>query len=319
MEFTELDAAIDSFHTADDVPDGTDENTIDEAVGGKKESGKPAEGDGLDDEGVIKDSAKDDENGDDDGLDDSEAKTEEDEKNTNKDQTPKPKKNRFQERIDQKTRENHELRQKLEEYEAKLESIPPELPPKPDPSKYTYDKTIKGDYERAVAQYNQDIGKWEKTCESITAEHANKGKARIQREQQQYFSKIASEKSIYGDYNTAVRSLGSYQMTPELHEALLHDENNTDLFCFLGNPKNNKFAEQVFGLKGYAQARKLAELSFKLQAAKARQQAKKGTDSLPVGKPKGGKGGGGGIDFDKMSDADYRKVMGKAKAKLGKF
>jgi hypothetical protein len=130
---------------------------------------------------------------------------------------------------------------------------------------------------------------------------------------------MASEKSVFGDYDSAVRTLGSFKMTPELHEALSHDENNTDLFCFLGNPKNHSIAEDVFSLKGYAQARKLAEISFKLQAAKARQKAKPSKSKPPVNKPKGGKGGGGGIDFDNMPDAKYREIMGKAKAKIGKF
>jgi len=308
----DLDTLIESsFPTTEEAPEVTDE-TISEEVAeedGASEDGKPEE-DGEPGE---------EEDGKTDGTDDSEEveTTEEDEAKT--EPPKKPKRNKFQERIDQKTREVYELRQKLAEYEAKVESAPPELPAEPDPNKYTFDKNIQGDRERAIAQYNQDVGKWQAECERINAEHENRGVKRIQTEQQKYFSKMANEKSIYGDYTTAVQTLGSYKMTPELHEALLHDDNNTDLFCFLGNPKNQVAANEVFSLKGYQQARKLAEISFKLQAAKARQKAKPSSAKAPVGKPKGGKAGAGGIDFEKMSDADYRKIMGKAKAKLGKF
>lgn len=309
----DLDTLIDgSFQTDDGGVDDTiaDDATIDEAAGGEVDKDKPVEEKPEGEDGNEDDSDDTEEVNDDLEVDDKEKKPE----------TPqKPKKNRFQERIDQKTREAYELRQRVEELEAKIESVPPEFPPKPDPNKYTFDKNVQGDRERAIAQFNKDVGKWEAACESIKTAHENKGAQRIQSEQQRYFSKMAAEKSVYGDYGTAVQTLGSFKMTPELHEALAHDDNNTDLFCFLGNPKNRAVANEVFGLKGYSQARKLAEISFKLQAAKSRQQAKPSNAKSPIGKPKGGKGGAGGIDFDKMPDAEYRKLMGKAKAKLGKF
>lgn len=311
----DLDTLIESSlpTTEEATVETDDEKTIEDAAGedGASKNGKPEESGepGEEEDGEI------------DGDDDSEEveHPEEDETEEKKEPPKKPKKNRFQERIDQKTREAYELRQRLEELETKLESVPPELPPKPDPNKYTFDKNVQGDRERAIAQFNQDVGKWEAACESIKTEHENKGAQRIQSEQQRYFSKMAAEKSVYGDYGTAVQTLGSFKMTPELHEALAHDDNNTDLFCFLGNPKNRAVANEVFGLKGYSQARKLAEISFKLQAAKTRQRAKPSSAKAPVGKPKGGKGGAGGIDFEKMSDADYRKMMGKAKANIRKF
>ncbi len=311
MELTELDTAIQESIPAteehvDDIIDDADILADDGKEGKEKpvddKQGKEKDGEGNDD--------------DTDGTDDVEG-VEVDDKDKKPDQTPKPKRNKFQERIDEKTREVYELRQKLETIQAELESKPPELPPKPDPSKYTFDKTVKGDFERAQAQYHQDVGKWEAKCESITTAHEKRGEQRIQAEQQKYFSKMSAEKSIFGDYDTAVRSLSSYAMTPELHEALATDDNNTDLFCFLGNPKNHTIAEKAMTLKGYAQSRYLAEISFKLQAAKTRQQAKPSNSKSPVGKPKGGKGGGGALDIEKMSDSEYRKLMGKAKAKVG--
>jgi hypothetical protein len=312
-----LDEAINGFISTNDGGSDDADASIDETIEGKtgesedKEK-KPAESGEQDGET----------DGNDDDLDDSDVTDEvidEDDKTQKQDQQPKPKKNRFQERIDYKTQENRELRQKLEELEAQIESKPPELPPAPDPNKYTFDKRIKGDFERAQAKYYQDVGKWEAQCETVKSEHEGRGTQRVQKEQQRYFSKMASEKSFYGDYDTAVRTLGSFKMTPELHEALSHDDNNTDLFCFLGNPKHHSIAEEVFSMKGYSQARKLAEISFKLQAAKARQKAKPSGSKPPVSKPKGGKGGSGGLDFEKMNDADYLKLMGKAKAKIGKF
>lgn len=323
----DLDTLIDgSFQANDGGVDDTiaDDTTIDEAAGGEvgKGKGKPVDGDEVDGETVDDGAGEDGEGDGSDGSDD-ETLTEDDKE---KKQEPPQKLSRaemraaqIQENIKNLTTEKYRLMQENEQLRLEQESRPPEFPPKPDPNKYTFDKNVQGDRERAIAQFNQDVGKWEAACESIKTAHENKGAQRIQSEQQRYFSKMAAEKSVYGDYGTAVQTLGSFKMTPELHEALAHDDNNTDLFCFLGNPKNRAVANEVFGLKGYSQARKLAEISVKLQAAKSRQQAKPSSAKTPVGKPKGGKGGAGGIDFDKMSDADYRKLMGKAKAKLGKL
>lgn len=310
MDTMDLDAAIDSsFPTPEEASAGADEPIEEATIIDAAKDKKP----------VVKDDDGSGEDGGEEGGEPGETEDGEPEENEKNEPEPKPKKNRAQERINQKTREIYELRRLNEELQAKIESKPPEFPEKPDPTKYTFDKNIKGDYERAVAKFNQDVGKWEASCEAIKLDHENAGTRRIQGEQQRYFSKMAADKSIYGDYNTSVKTLGNYPVTPELHQALLHDENNTDLFCFLGNPKNHAIAEDVFSLKGYVQSRKLAEISFKLQAAKTRQQAKPGNKSVPVSKPKGGRSGAGGVDFEKMSDAQYREVMGKAKAKVGRW
>lgn len=300
-DMNELDSAIEAA-----FPPETDTS---QAEGGENE-GQP--GDGEEEQ-----EATEGQEGEKGGETDPEGVTGDEKEGQNKpDEPAKPKKkDRYQERIDHKTRENYELKARIAQLEEERDAKPPELPPQPDPANYRY----RNEEERIQAQrqFDYDMGKWQSEVERINTEHANRGQVKIQNEQRQYFTKMSGEKSIYGEYDTALRNLSNYKMTPELHNALLHDSNNTDLFCFLGN--NPKLADEVFKLRGYQQSYRLAEISYKLQAAKVRSKAKPSSAPAPTGKPKGGSGGKGGKSLADMSDTEYRNAMKKAKAKLSKF
>lgn len=244
---------------------------------------------------------------------------EESEPEDNEPPVKKPKKNRYWERINNITRERNEARDRLAELEEQINSKPPELPPEPNPADYRFDKNKQGDYERASAQYHQDVGKWQAEVERIKDAHENRSTHKVDQEKATYHEKMANDTSVYGDYATANRTLANVPLSAEIHDALVHDEHNTDLFCFLGNPKNSKYLDMVQSAKGYRQAKLLTEISFKLQYHKNNAKRKTSKNPPPTGKPKGGKSvGGSGKNLDKSSFEDYSKAMSKAQRKLNK-
>ncbi len=224
----------------------------------------------------------------------------------------KHKKSRFQERIDNLTREKYRLKAELEALKQKLEKQEPDLPPQPDPKNYTFDSSKPGDYERALAQYNQDLGKWQAQVDLIKQEYQNREAKRIKEEQQGYMSRIMNQKSIYGDPNDAFETLKNLPLTQELHSALRDSDHPEDLFCFLGSHPD--IASQILDMPSYKQIRTLAEIDIKLQEAKKKKQF---TQSKP--KPQSAPKTEGAVSSEKsleeMSQEEYEKTMQKLRRK----
>lgn len=317
-DLTDIDNAIqDSFSTNDESNLESEElETQDEGKeGGKKtQKGKKEEEpeskdgviEGYDDtdaankpaEGDEKDEKTDDEVNIDDELEQPEKKK---------------KRNRYQERIDTLTRDKYESQARIAELEEQINSKPPELPPEPNPADYTFDKNKQGDLERARDQFNQDVGAWRAEVERIKTAHENRGTAKVEQEKEKYHTKMSKETSVYGDYATANQTLTNVPLTHEIHNALVHDENNTDLFCFLGNPKNARHLETVLKAKGYRQSQLLAEISFKLQYHKNNAKRKPSNNPPPGGKPKGGESGSGkSRNLDNASFETVSKALAEA-------
>lgn len=311
---SDIDTAIEEALPGEEVNDETvDDNDTSTDDGEAEGSDKPEESE----EEESEESTDDDEG---EESEESEEKTDVTDDKGNK----KPK-SRYEKRVEEKqkiinelTTQQYALRAEVENLREQQDSKPPELPPKPDASKYTYHEGNEEEEAAAVAKYNQDVGKWEVQCEQIKKAHENRHNVRIQEDMAKYFQKMSGEKSVYGDYNQAYRNISENKlMNAEFHEALKSDPNNTDLFCFLGNRPD--IARKVFSLKGHALSRELAKISVKLDMAKGKQKNKTSKAPKPPAKVKTGGGGGAGKKLEDMTDAEYRKVMGKAKAKLNRF
>lgn len=313
-ELMDIDEAIQDSIPTNDESDSEGEEPEDQPEG--KEGGEKKEGEEEEEKEGIE------------GYDDTEKekaegdeKTDSESEKTDTDEPPvkKPKKNRYQERIDTMTREKYEREARIAELEDQLNNKSPELPPEPDPAKYTFDRNIQGDMERARDQYNQDLGKWKSEVERINKSYENRDKEKTDRERSAYFEKMSKETSVYGDFETANRTLANVKSTQQIHEALATDEHNTDLFCFLGNPKNSAILDRVLRAKGYQQSRILAEISFKLQYHKNAAQRQPSKAPPPTGKPKGGRSGGStGTNLDKASFETVSSALAKAENRLNK-
>jgi hypothetical protein len=307
----DIDTAIEeAIPTEEKPPVDDEESTTDDGKGEDSEETEETE-----EEEESEESTDGDEDGDE---SDGEEKPDETEKKGDK----KPK-SRYQKRteelqksIDELTRERYALRAENNSLKEQHDSKPPELPPKPDPEKYTYTTGNQEEEAEAVARYNQDLGKWNAECELIKKNHANRHNIRIQEEMGQYFRKMESEKSEYGDYNKAYRNISDNKfMNAEFHNALKDSPNSTDLFCFLGNRPD--IARSVFELKGFALSRKLAEISVKLELAKSRQKTKSSKAPKPPAKVKG-HGGKAKVLSDNSSFEEISDALVKAQNKLSK-
>jgi hypothetical protein len=311
-DLMDIDAAIEESLPTESEPEGdepTDEGKQDESGDDKGKKDEPDEGkegkEGKEGEKPDKPAEE--------GKEGEEPREKPDETEPE----PPKKKNRYNERLEYVAAERARLRRENEELRQQLESKEPELPPQPDPQKYQFDPNIPGQRDAAVARYNQDLGKWQADVERITEEHKNRDQTRVRREQEEYFHKMSAEKSIYGDFQTSVRRLAHLQITPELHDALKHEDNAADLFNFLGSRPD--IAESVLSMRGYQQARKLAEIALKLRYAQERKKTKQTKAPEPPAKtPKQGSGGGGVKKLDDLSFEEHSRMMLKAEEKRRK-
>lgn len=311
MDLSTIDAAIeDSLTPIQEETETLESEEVPESEVEEESSEESDEGEGDGEKDEKGETDDDSEGEEDESGEDGEKETGSEEKDTGESdpKKKKPRRNRYQERLDTLTRERYEAQARIEELEDQLFNKPPELPPQPNPTAF---RDQQGNVDQRALDFA--TGKWQAEVDRINQEFAQREQRKMLKERERYHQKISKEKSIYGDYQTALRNLDDLPMTPELHTALLHDENATDLFCFLGS--NRRIAEDVLKLRGHQQSLKLAEISQKLQAAKNRPKLKKSSNPPPTGKPKKGtvgKSGGTTKKFDDLSFEEHCKQMQKA-------
>lgn len=299
VDLLDIDAAIDeSFPTPEnDTPEG--DKPEEKTEEGNEKDGKDKEGDKKGE----KDSQKPDKHDETDKEGDETGKKP-DEKDT---PSPKQKGDRVQKRFDEMTRDKYRLQRENEELRRQLDSREPDLPTKPDPHNYAFDPNIKGSYEMAKAKFERDMGKWEAKVEGIKEEHSNRTLRKVEAEQTRYYSKMANQKSVFGNFDSSKRVLHDI-LTPEMHDALIHESNATDLFCFFGS--HPQIAEEVFSMSGYQQSREIARIAMKLRNAVEGKKPK--TTKAPEPPAKAPKGGGGTPKKDpsKMTPEEWAKDQG---------
>jgi hypothetical protein len=295
MDLMDIDTAIEeSFPTNEDeeVVEKDDETT-------EEDDSKDGDKSETEEEGE-KEAEKEDEKEEEKKDDDSEE--EEDEKTEKKPPEKKARKeNKVQKRFDEMTRERYQLRKENEELRRRLESREPEIPEQPDPKKFKNQR----DYDFAM-------GQWQAKVEVIKHESEQREQTRIQNETQQYQAKIQSEKSKYEDFDRALQNIAHIDITPELHDALYHSDNATQLLYFLG--KNPSIAEDVLSMSSHKQSRKLAEISIKLKNAGKKKKVVSDAPKPPA-KVKKGSGTSPAKNIDNMSFEEHCQLMRKEEAK----
>ena len=294
-DLMDIDTAIEkSFPTIDDEEIVEDEEKTTEED--NSEDGDKSE---TEEEGDKKEK-KGDEEEEEEKDDDSE-----EEDGEKKEKTPPVKKakkeNKVQKRFDEMTRERYQLRKENEELRRRLESREPEIPEQPDPKKFENQR----DYDFAM-------GQWQAKVEGIKEKTAQREQIRVQNEAQQYQAKIQSNKSKYKDFDRALQNIAHIDITPELHDALYHSDDATQLLYFLG--KNPSIAEDVLSMSSHQQSRKLAEISVKLKAASKKKKVVSDAPKPPA-KVKKGSGTSPAKNIDNMSFEEHCQVMRKVEAK----
>ena len=282
----------------DDIDDSDEKNT----EGDDNKSGKKKEGEGDTKEGESDEKA-------DKKMGDDEKKEGDDEKTDEKtDAKPKKKRNRFQERIDAKTRENYQLRREIEAIRAEKQNKEPELPPEPDLKDYYTPDGKQFDQRR----YDFDTGQWRAKVESINVRNEERKQERITREFNTYNEKIKEDVAKYDDAHNACRTFVSYfeseGMLPDaFHNAFMALENPGEVVYFLG--KNTQHLESLLNLSPYQQSMKLAELGVHIKRVLGKKKLKSNAPP-PAAKIKGGKSGAPTKDISKMNSAQYMKHLG---------
>ena len=225
---------------------------------------------------------------------------EQEEADNNEDDQPKPKKNRFQERIDQLTekartaeREKDDLLKKLNETLAKLEGKtdevkpvekPTDAAPQPDEAdedgepKYPlgeFDPAYIRDLTRYTIRAEAEAQKAE--AERLAAEEAkNIEKAQLA---QEWSEKVQASQERYPDYQEKVADLAEVVQDIDpvygdfLAETIMTMENGTDVFYHLAS--NPQIAKEIVNSGPQAALRKLYQIEARFSTFEEEKKEKK--------------------------------------------
>jgi DNA repair exonuclease SbcCD ATPase subunit len=225
---------------------------------------------------------------------------EQEEADNDEDEQPKPKKSRFQERIDQLTekaraaeREKDDLLQKLNETLAKLEGktdevkpaeTPKDAAPQPDEAdengepKYPlgeFDPAYIRDLTRYTIRAEAEAQK-EEAARQAAEEAKNLEKAQLA---QEWSEKVQSSQERYPDYQEKVADLAEVVQDIDpvygdfLAETIMTMENGTDVFYHLAS--NPKIAEDIVNSSPQAALRKLYQIEARFSTFEEEKKEKK--------------------------------------------
>ena len=225
---------------------------------------------------------------------------EQEEADNDEDEQPKPKKSRFQERIDQLTekartaaREKDELLKKLEETVAKLEGKTDEVKPvekpkdsAPQPDEADEDGEPKyplGEFDPA---YIRDLTRYtiraeaeaqkEEAARQAAEEAKNLEKAQLA---QEWSEKVQASQERYPDYQEKVTDLAEVVQDIDpvygdfLAETIMTMENGTDVFYHLAS--NPKIAMEIVNSGPQAALRKLYQIEARFSTFEEEKKEKK--------------------------------------------
>ena len=176
--------------------------------------------------------------------------------------------NKVQERINQLTREKHELRQKNAEFEARLKTLETPATSKldlvaPDPDKFDTDQ----EYQTANAQYYADVS-LKATNDRIDTQNQDlaqqKRQDSIQVKKTAFEANLAEKRGNFEDFEDV--AYGHSFMDMELAEQLFDMEKGPEVAYHLGS--NLDEAERIFALAPVQRARELTRLEFQVEALK---------------------------------------------------
>ena len=286
-DLMDIDTAIENSFPAIEDEEIVEEDTPEE---NDKEDGEKSETEKEGDKKEKKDDEEEEEKKDDD------SEEEDGEKEDKKPPIKKKKTDKVQKRFDELTREKYRLRKENEELRRRIESKEPEIPKQPDPKEF-----------KSQRDYDFAMGQWQAKVEGIKNESAQREQTRVQNEAQQYQAKIQSNKSKYEDFDRALQNIAHIDITPELHDALYHSDDATQLLYFLG--KNPSIAEDVLSMPSHQQSRKLAEISVKLKAASKKKKVVSDAPKPPA-KVKKGSGTKPSKRWDQMTPEEWAKHRG---------
>ncbi len=174
--------------------------------------------------------------------------------------------NKVQTRINQLTREKHDLRQENEMLKGKLKTPEAPVAPKPDlvapnPDNFDTDQ----DYQTANAQYYADVSL---KATDARIETQNQDVAQQQRQDSIQAKKVAFEANLaekrgnFEDFEDV--AYGHTFMDMELAEQLFDMDKGPEVAYHLGS--NLDVAERIFALDPVQRARELTKLEFQVEA-----------------------------------------------------
>lgn len=215
--------------------------------------------------------------------------------------------NKVQERINQLTREKHELRQKNAEFEQRLkdlESKPAESKPDlvaPDPDKFDTDQ----EYQTANAKFYADTA-LKATDDRIATQDEEVAKQQrqqaIQTKKVAFEANLAEKRGNFEDFE-AVAYDHSF-MDLDLAEQIFEMEKGPEVAYFLGS--NLDEAERIFALSPVQRARELTKLEFQVEALKPKKVSDAPDPIKPLGNSEAVES-----DPDKMSADEWQKWRNK--------
>lgn len=218
----------------------------------------------------------------------------------------KPKRHRFQKRINELTkqkgetaRERDAARAEIEELRKQLAEVSVKANPKPDRQNYV-----------DMDDFEEDLVKWTQENGSLKAQPDTQDtkKATPSAEEIEYSDRLANTKDAaldkYKDFEKVVNS--APVLSFELAKEALDSDISDDILYYLGN--NHDVSETLSGLSGAALTREVGKLEAKLEAgilsptkASNKKPASNAPDPIdPIGG--GGKPGADGLSDDLSAD-----------------
>lgn len=221
----------------------------------------------------------------------------------------KPKKHRFQKRINELTKQKGETARERDAARAEAEELRKQLAeakvaanPKPDRQNYV-----------DMDDFEEDLVKWSQENGKVTAQHQDEAPkdSPPTAEEMEYIDRLANTKDAaadkYTDFDEIVNS--APVLSFELAKEALDSELSDDILYYLGN--NHDVAETLSGLNGAALTREVGKLEAKLEAGIL--SPTKASNTKPVSnapdpiEPIGGGGSSGDKVDDELSTAEWMK------------
>ena len=219
----------------------------------------------------------------------------------------KPKsKGGFQKRIDKLTSEKYDLQRKVEEYEAKLKTLPPPQPEaktqegKPQPETFkTYEEYVDALADWKIEQKMAALQRQE--IETAQKEHA---KAVFSAHEQ----RVAEAQERYTDWDDVRKNLDTeeYQVPEAAFFAIPEQENSADVLYYLA--QNPDECAELRDLSPVAAASRIGRISAMLAKEEPAPAPKPVTKAPPPVKHVGGSSSKSAVPLDQMDMASFRRA-----------